>query len=63
MSILSFETEEERNALISALTSGLEIDVEINTDYYYCCSDTENHTIRITLSFDGIYVASSSTSF
>ena len=29
MSILSFETEEERNALISALTSGLEIDVEI----------------------------------
>lgn len=62
MSILSFETEEERNALISALTSGLEIDVEINTDYY-CCSDRENHTIRITLSFDGIYIASSSTSF
>lgn len=62
MSILSFETEEERTRFIEELSSHLSITISCDSDYDYY-SDRQYSTISVSLTFDGYVISSDRDSF
>jgi len=62
MSILHFETEEERVRFIEMLSSHLSISISCETDYD-CYSDREHLRASVTLYFDGQEISSDSDTF
>lgn len=62
MSILNFETEEERRIFIEELSSHLSISLSCDSDYDYY-SDRQYSTISVSLSFDGQVISFDSNSF
>ena len=62
MSILHFETEEERVRFIEALSSHLSISISCEADYD-CYSNREYSRARVTLYFDDQEISSDSDTF
>lgn len=61
MSILNFQTEEERRIFIEELSSHLSISLSCDSDYDYY-SDRQYSTISVSLSFDGQVISFDSNS-
>lgn len=62
MSILNFETEEERIRFVEELSNHLSISISCDSDYDYY-SDRQCSTISISLTFDGHVISSDTDSF
>lgn len=62
MSILNFETEEERRIFIEELSSHLSISVSCDSDYD-SYSGRDYLTVSVSLTFDGDVISSDSNSF